>query len=176
MSFPDGVRSAVDPLEQAAHQLYEAERLANPQRNLPAWYDAPRSLRHDARYRATAAHHRSSVTIKACLEEVTAGNLAVLDGFIWPGCDNKPEPTTYGPEQYAAIVAERRQLYLYKARQIIAAQNKYMDVDAAGEPEAQRIALIERSKQQRTADTTAVKRWKHIREFGYDMPFVEGVQ
>lgn len=151
------------PLDAIARELYAQERTEHPSRNLPPWPQANRVLRADARYRAQAAHHRSSPTIKAVLVEELARTLAMADGFIWPACESRTEQIC-APEEYCAIVAQRRQRYRHNARLVITAHDQYLDTNATNEPEEMRQAVILRAKHQQLEDVHAVQEWKRVRE------------
>jgi hypothetical protein len=151
------------PLDAIASTLYEQERCDHPSRNMPPWERANRVLRADARYRAQAAHHRSSPTIKAVLVEEIARTLATLDGFIWPSCENKLASACESPEQRRALTAHIRQRFRHNAREVITAHDAYLDTNAAVELEEMRVEVIKRAKAQQLEDVQAVQEWKRLR-------------
>jgi len=150
-------------LELAAYHLYEAERAQRVDRQLQPWITAAPAMLADARYRIRSAHHRGDQTIKAKLPLVIAQTLAVFDGWIWPTCDNKPQPDGMGREQYAADVARRREGYRFRGELIVTALFNYLDVNAWGEPESLRVDQVTRFRQLQSEDAEAMQTWTERR-------------
>lgn len=149
-------------LELAAYHLYEAERATHP--DWKNWYDAPETMRVDARYRIRSAHHRGDISIKAKLPLLLADVLAFAEGYVWPACDNINHHAHLPLEHQKAIVAERRQGYYHRAQLIVSALFNYLDVTAWGEPEQQRLEATQKFKALIEEDRAIVRTWKNVRE------------
>jgi len=144
-------------LEDVAEGLYEAGRVAHPER--PPYAEADRTQRADARYRAQGAHQRSDPSVKAVLVERIAQTLALADGFIWPSCEARTRQIMSELE-YAATVAQRRQAYRHKARLVITTHDSYLDVHAVGQPVEHRAAILAAAQAQQDRDVETVKAWR----------------
>lgn len=147
-------------IEQAAFCLHEAKKAACPDMTPLPWDLEPRAVRGDFRFLAMASHRRSLPLVRECLIELTASNLANLDGWQYPGCDNKHLPEETDSER-AARAAQRRQSYRHKAREILSAAFRYLEVDC--DTEAQRKITVERAEGQRLADSSVVSFYRQSR-------------
>lgn len=143
-------------LDTAVQVFYGLER----QPGWPAFQsEEADDIKRDIRYRLMGAIRRGIASCRAVAIERVASTLANLDGEIWPACDAITSPN-WKPEQRAAIVAQRRQLYRHKAVQIIAALYGYMEVEHPSETEEHRQLLIRQAVEQREADVKAVTEWR----------------
>lgn len=148
----------IDHLVLAEYNLYAREREQHPEWPRFESEEAD-DMRRDLRYRIAGAVRRGIDSCRLVAIEHVAATLAVLDGEVWPACDLRVSPN-WKPEQRAAICAQRRQRYRHEAVCVIAAVYGYMEVEHPSETEDQRLAIIEKAKAQRAADTEAVKVWK----------------
>lgn len=105
---------------------------------------------------------REAEAMKACGYLVDSyTSLANVDGYVWPGCDNKGRTALMSDGHWAAVIAERAQAYRHKARQIVGVTFRYLDFDT--DTFAQRDRTIQRAGLKFLEDTIAVERWKHQR-------------
>lgn len=150
-------------IEKAAFALYEARRAEFPEAYPLSWDQVTRRERGDFRFMAMASYRRSLPLVKDVLVQTVAMNLANLDGWIWPDCDNKVA-FTVADEDRAAYAAQRRQDYIRKAQQLIASIFGYLETDC--DTEAQRKITVDRAEGQRTADVMIVSYWRSSRGMG----------
>lgn len=141
-------------IDKAAFSLYEARRAEFPDAYPLAWDLVPSAIRRDFRYSAVASYRRNLPLVRDVLIEQTAAQLATLDGYCYPDCDNKPERGGMDQVETNAIIAQRRQLYRHKARSIVAAMFRFLELDT--ETEAQRRDVLDRVTAQMYLDQTAV--------------------
>lgn len=144
-------------LEHAAFALYEARRAEFPEQFPLPWDLAPKSVRGDFRFMAMAAYRRSLPYVRETLEEMTAMQIASLDGYTYPGCDNKPEPDIYERDR-PVRAAQRRQEFRHRARRILTHLWQYLEIDC--DTEAQRKITVDRAGGQLMADRMIVSDWR----------------
>jgi hypothetical protein len=121
------------------------------------WPDAARAVQQDFRYLAMSAYRRALPLVNAVLVERLASAYANQEGWIYPDCDNKPTPEVY-ERDLAAAVAQRRQLFRHKARQILTAIWAYLEHDT--DTEAQRQQAMNRVEGQLKADQMVVSMFR----------------
>lgn len=144
-------------LNQAGFSLYQAARAQYPDRFPLPWDLVPTKVRDDFRYLAMAAYRRTLPLVDKVLVEMVAMNLANLDGYIYPDCDNRRVPGVAEDER-PAVAAQRRQAYRHKARQIISSIGQYLEHDS--DTEAQRKQTVERVERQLQADRMVASQFR----------------
>jgi hypothetical protein len=147
-------------LDRAAFALYQAQRTEFPEAFPLPWDQAPPSVRADRRYLIMTAYRRTLPLVPETLTEIVAMNYANLDGWVWPGCDNKSALSVPDNER-AAHAAQRRQGFRHKARQLLSSIFNYLEHDT--DTEAQRRITVDRAEHQRNADAMVVSFYRNQR-------------
>jgi hypothetical protein len=150
-------------LDQATFCLYQARKAECPEAYPLPFDQAPRSVRADLRYLVMTAYRRLLPLVPETLAEIVAMNLANLDGFIYPDCDNKPEPGVAEHDQ-PARAAQRRQDFRRKSREILHMIFSYLEHDC--DTDAQRQIVVDQAKAQRERDVQTVSSWRSRRGTG----------